>query len=375
VNERERFVASLGFGHPDKVTLDPGAPRQPTLEAWYGQGLPEGADWYQYLLESLGIEPPQMREPLKLRVSFKMHPTFEEKTLERRPGHVIVQDWMGAIVEVSDEYDHTYLRKAKSFVTRKWHKFPVETREDWERIRWRYDPHYDDRFPQGFAELCESLQDRDYPVRMSFNGPFWQLREWCGLEGLCMLMIDDPEFVDEMAAFWTRFVLEMLEMTLSQIGLDYVFIKEDMAYKAHSMISLAMMRRYVKPSYTAWTPVLQDGGCPIICIDSDGYIGELIPVWLETGVNCTTPVEVAAHNDIVQYRNNYGTQMAFVGGIDKRAIAAGGEKLHQEVLRVVPPLLNQGGIIPGIDHNIPPDISWPNMVEFTRLLAQLTGWL
>jgi len=36
--------------------------------------------------------------------------------------------------------------------------------------------------------------------------------------------------------------------------------------------------------------------------------------------------------------------------------------------------LEDGGFIAGIDHGIPPDISWPNMVEFVRLLAQLTGW-
>ena len=27
------------------------------------------------------------------------------------------------------------------------------------------------------------------------------------------------------------------------------------------------------------------------------------------------------------------------------------------------------------DHGVPPDISWPNFVEYTRLLAELTGWL
>ena len=34
---------------------------------------------------------------------------------------IIEQDWSGAIVEISDEYDFTYLRFAKDFVTRKWH--------------------------------------------------------------------------------------------------------------------------------------------------------------------------------------------------------------------------------------------------------------
>ena len=67
--------------------------------------------------------------------------------------------------------------------------------------------------------------------------------------------------------------------------------------------------------------------------------------------------------------------MAYNGGIDKRSLAAGGDEMRAEVLRVVPPLLEEGGFIPSCDHGVPPDISWPNFVEYTRLLAELTGWL
>jgi len=374
MNDRERFRASLTFGQPDRYTLHPGNPRESTLAAWRQQGLPEGVDWYPYLLQELGIEPPLYPMPEDLGVSFKMIPTFEEKVLEHRQGHYIVQDWMGAITEISDQYDYTYIRKAKDFVTRKWHKFPVETREDWEKIKWRYDPRHPQRFPPDFDKYCQGLRDREYPLKIVFNGPFWQLREWCGFEGLCMLMIDDPDFVAEMAAFWTEFVTQVLTPIVERVELDYVELSEDMAYKAHSMISPRMTRRFLQPSYDSWVPIIKDSGCPIVCIDSDGFVGELIPIWIQAGINCTRPMEVAAHNDIVAYRQQYGTRLAFMQGIDKRAIAAGGDTLREEVMRVVPPLLKEGGVIPGVDHGVPPDISWPNMVEFTRLLAELTGW-
>ena len=66
--------------------------------------------------------------------------------------------------------------------------------------------------------------------------------------------------------------------------------------------------------------------------------------------------------------------MAYHDGIDKRAIAAGGQMMRDEVNRVVPSLLADGGFIPDCDHGVPPDISWPNFVEYTSLLAELTGW-
>jgi hypothetical protein len=375
MNERQRFLASLGFGAPDRYTLDPGGPRESTLAAWHEQGLPDGVDWYEHTLDTLGIARPERRPRADLGVSWKMIPTFEEKVLEHRDGHYVVQDWMGAITEISDRYDYTYIRSAKDFVTRKWHRFPVQNRQDWENIQWRYDPRHPERFPEDWEARCQALRERETPLAISFNGPFWQMREWCGFEGLCTMMIEDPEFVAEMADFWTRFVLRTLEPILECVVPDFVEFSEDMAYKAHSMISPAMVRRYLKPSYEAWVAALRAAGCPIISVDSDGYIADLIPVWLEVGINCTRPVEVAAHNDIVAYRRQYGRQLAYGYGIDKRCIARGGEDLRVEVLRVVPPLLKEGGFIPGCDHGIPPDISYPNMVEFVRLLAQLTGWL
>jgi len=141
------------------------------------------------------------------------------------------------------------------------------------------------------------------------------------------------------------------------------------------MISPRMVRQFILPTYQKWVDAIRASGCPIVTVDSDGYVGELIPIWLEAGFNACTPIEAAAGNDIVEFRQRFGKRMAFTGGIDKRALAAGGETMRTEVLRVVPPLLRDGGFIPGCDHGVPPDISWENFVEYGRLLAQLTGWL
>ena len=376
VTRRERFREALLFGRPDKVPFQPGYPRESTLAAWHQQGLPQGVDWYDHLMQVLGIEWEPARPRVDLGVSFKMIPTFEEKVLAHRDGHTIVQDWMGAITEISDQYDYTYIRAAKDFVTRKWHRFPVQNRQDWEeKIRWRYDPCHPDRFPDDFEERCRALQDREYELRLVFNGPFWQLREWCGFENLCILMVDDPGFVQEMIDFWTDFVLQTLAPILDRVELDYVQFGEDMAYKKHSMISPAMTRRFLLPAWREWVQTIKASGCPIICMDSDGYVAELMPIWIEAGFNCTFPVEVAAGNDVVAYRRQYGKKMAYEGGVDKRALAAGGEIMRAEVMRVVPPLLEDGGFIPSCDHGVPPDISWPDYVAYSRLLARLTGWL
>jgi uroporphyrinogen-III decarboxylase len=189
------------------------------------------------------------------------------------------------------------------------------------------------------------------------------------------MMIEQPEFVDEMATFWGDFVTDMLDKTLQNLCPDRILVNEDMAYKGHSMISPAMARRFLLPAYQKWIPLIKKAGCPIIQVDSDGYVGELIPIWIEAGFNSLIPVEVAAHNDIVEYRNLYGKQISFQGGIDKRCIAKGGNTIENELLRIIPPLFEDGGFIPSCDHGVPYDISWQNFIDYSRLLAKYTGWI
>ncbi|MFH1008000.1 MAG: uroporphyrinogen decarboxylase family protein [Candidatus Latescibacterota bacterium] len=372
---RKRLRETLLFGTPDKVPFAPGGPRESTLAAWHRQGLPRNAPYNERLLDILGMAPANSEHQISLDVSFQMIPTFEEKVLAHKDGHYIVQDWMGAITEISDAYDYTYIRSAKDFVTRKWHKFPVQDRGDWEKMKERFDSNTPGRFPDDFEHRCEALADRDYVFSFGFNGPFWQLREWLGFENLCMMTLEDPEFVHDMVDFWTEFVSQTMAPILERVDVDCVRISEDMAYKAHSMISPAMVRQFLLPTYQRWASEIVSGGYPIFDVDSDGFIGELIPIWIEAGIRCCDPVEVAAGNDIVAFRKRFGTQMAYTGGIDKRAIARGGQVMEAELMRVIPPLMKEGGYIPGCDHGVPPDISWPDFIAYARLLAKMTGWL
>jgi hypothetical protein len=105
---------------------------------------------------------------------------------------------MGNIVEISDKYDYTYIRHPKDFVTHKWLTFPVSNREDFEKMKKKYNPDDPIRYPEDLDRLVKKLRDRDYVVSLNFPGPFWQLREWCGFEPLCMMLIEDPDFVREL---------------------------------------------------------------------------------------------------------------------------------------------------------------------------------
>lgn len=376
MNARERWLATLQFQTPDRIPLEPGWGRKSTRERWVAEGMP--ADTRDPMLEAYrqvgGMLPLPCPREASFPINERMNPCFEEKILEERDGRRIVQDWKGNICEIGAEFTPEYLRNAIDFVTRRWIRCPVETRADWEALKARYDADDRTRFPAAAEARGAALATREAPLIWHFSGPFWQMREWCGFEGLCMLMLDDPDLVHEMAEFWCDYVARLLRKGLSYVVPDMVHLSEDMAYKAHSMISPEMTREFLMPSWKRWGEIVRGAGVPLYAMDSDGHVGGLIPLWIESGINVCDPMEVAAGNDIVAYRRLYGRDMAFRGGVDKRAMAKGGDALRAEIDRLRP-VIEDGGYIPQCDHGVPSDVSWVNFCETTRLLAEATGWL
>jgi uroporphyrinogen decarboxylase len=148
----------------------------------------------------------------------------------------------------------------------------------------------------------------------------------------------------------------------------------DMAYKEHAMISPAMTREFLLPACQRWGDIIRRHKIPVYSMDSDGHIGELIAIWIEAGINVCDPIEVAAGNDIVAFRKQFGRNMAYRQGVDKRLMAKGGRHIEAEIERLMP-VIRDGGFIPGCDHGVPSDVSWPDYVHYVKLLARATGWL
>jgi uroporphyrinogen decarboxylase len=377
MTDRERRLATLAFGKPDRIPLEPGYGRESTLKRWHSEGLPANLTRSDEIT-AFAYRAAGGREELPVSgegfpVDLRMIPQFEEKVLEHRGTTQVVQDWKGNVCEIGAEFDVTYLRTALDFVTRRWIRCPVESRSDWLDVARRYDPADPARLPDDAADRARRLADRGWMIGLWVPGPFWQLREWLGFERLCTLFYDDLPFLRQLIGFWSTFVALVLERTFSVFVPDEIHLNEDMAFKGFSMISPAMVREHLLPVWTRWGRLAREAGCPVYGMDSDGFVGELIPLWIEAGITVCDPVEVAAGNDLAAFRARFGPRMAFRGGIDKRAIAKGGQVIEQEIARRRP-VIDSGGYIPGCDHAVPPDVSWPDFVRYVGLLARATGW-
>ena len=352
---RERYYNTIHFLPTDRFTYSFGGPRQSTLDAWEYQGLDRDASW----AELIGQDP---RAGLPL--NNLPDPPFEERTLETQGDKRIWIDNLGA-TRIDETHPTT-----PGFVTRRWLRFPVENRADYEEMKKRHLPDSSGRVPENIEEIRKNLDPatRRGILGVTVQGPFWKVRDWVGFENLCLLCADDPGWVREMFDFACDFAIENLRGRIEGLEVDHLFVNEDMAYKHASMISPQMVRELMFPGYRRLLDFLRSAGVRNIIMDCDGHIGQLIPLWIETGFHGTWPCEIAALNDPVVYRKEYGTDIAFLGCIDKRELRFGFEQVKAEIMGKVPFLMEKGGFVPGVDHGVPPDVPVRNYFYMCELL-------
>jgi len=145
-----------------------------------------------------------------------------------------------------------------------------------------------------------------------------------------------------------------------------------MASKNGPLLSPAQFRRFIMPGYRRVMEAARSRGCALSIVDCDGNPAELVPCWLEVGVNVMFPLEVQAGSDPVEWRKRYGTSLLLRGGVDKEAVARGPRAIADE-LRRVRPLVEQGGYVPHLDHLVPPTVPYENYLEYLRQKRVLIG--
>jgi uroporphyrinogen decarboxylase len=138
---------------------------------------------------------------------------------------------------------------------------------------------------------------------------------------------------------------------------------EDMSGSQGSLISPQMVRDFMMPNYKKMKAFADENDIPIFSLDTDGDCSELVPLFIECGINLIFPFEVAAGNDIVEYRRKY----PMLG-----MLAKGRDEIDRELERVSG-MFGQSGYIPFIDHFFHPEISWENFKYYVCKIKELLG--
>jgi len=307
-----------------------------------------------------------------------LNPGFESRVVEELPGgYRKILTGAGAVVlqhpdndSIPAEVDHI-----------------LKGRAEWDREflpRLRFSPERLTRAgfncggtPKSFADGARDYllrEDREDHVLLHAGSLYGRLRDWVGVENLCYLQVDDEALFHEMIDVNAELCFRCTEAALATgIRFDLGHFWEDIAFKNGPLVNPHLFRERVGPHYRRITDLMRRHGIDLVSLDCDGCIDELIPVWLDNGVNVMFPIEVGTwHASIEPWRHKYGNAVRGVGGMDKRVFAHDYAAVDREVERLKR-LVDLGGYLPCPDHRIAPDAKWGNVQYYCERMRKAFG--
>jgi len=353
-----------------------------TIRAWFEQGLEEKmpvpdsySDGVAIManrnidkgMEKAGdenVQPVFGLEPYLTKFPVDYSPMFKEVIIEENDTQVIYRDSYGVLCK------NTAGRKS----------LPLEMEnpvKDW--YTWNdYKQHYStdtikNRLPKGWNGIVERLKDRDFPIRLggTVGGFLGFPRQIMGVTDYLISLYDQPDLIKDICETFLNFLLHYYDRIIRDVKVDCILIWEDMAGKQGSLISPEHFREFLTPYYKKMTGFARESGIDIVLTDSDGYVEELIPLIVETGVTGMYPFERAAGNDLLRIREAF-PDLQILGGFDKMVLFkdATRDQIDNE-LTIMKQMIEKGRFIPHLDHFASPDCTLENFSYYRRKLNSI----
>jgi hypothetical protein len=309
---------------------------------WPTQGFPLDRDVHNFFGLDMEVRLAQVEQ--------LFCPTFDVEILDEDDDSIVYIDLDGV--------KRKLLRKESTIPTAM--AWPVSDGKSWEKLKEERLSTKDvkKRFPADWDDLVRQYNDRDYPLALGGYplGFFGLPAHILGYENLFYLYYDRPDLITEILNTFTDLWLAIWEEVLGEVEIDVLHIFEDVSSGTGSLISPAVIRRFMLPCYRRVTSFFKERGTEVILVDTDGDCNELIPLFLEGGVTGLYPMEASAGMNVMAVRKKYpGLQI--MGGIPKLEIASGKNRID-EILDPVAELIKYGGYIPFCDHSVPPSVPW-----------------
>lgn len=346
MTSRERVLKALRHEEPDRVPIHD-SPWAATVSRWHREGLPETippAEYFGYEFRGFSAD---------------CTPRFPVKTLEKNDTYIVETTPYGGVRRNFRAHDST-----PEVID-----YPVKTKEDWARIKERLKPDFTR------VDWASSLRDfrraKEEGYFTTYNAAigYDQCQSYIASEQLLVLMVTDPEWVYDILHTHASLVIEMAKMMMEN-GFDFdgAFLYDDNGYRNGTLFSPATYREVVFPVHKMVYDFFHQRGIPCI-LHSCGRVTEFIPMYIEAGLDCLQPLEVKAGMDLIQLKREFGNDLAFMGGIDVRAMAdPDPRRIEEEIRTKFEAAMPGGGYIYHSDHSVPKNVSFEQYCRVIELV-------
>ena len=241
---------------------------------------------------------------------------------------------------------------------------------DLDRIAWP-DVQDPSRF-EGLGEQARRHQTRGRAVVLDTE---FGLVDGCqrlrGTTGWLEDLLAAPAFADALMERVTWACAEILRRALQVLGdaVDAVVIYEDLAGQTRTLVSPELYRARIKPFHAALVDAIRSRSTARAVVHCDGAVSELLPDFVEIGVEAINPVQTSARGmEPERLKRTLGRNLSLWGACDATWALAFGTpaEVEAEVEKVVRTLAPGGGFVFAPVHPIDASVSPENVLALVR---------
>jgi uroporphyrinogen decarboxylase len=194
----------------------------------------------------------------------------------------------------------------------------------------------------------------------------WMLR---GLDELMVDMLEAPEFVEDLLDTIAEYNLAIIS-EVTRYDVDAVMFGDDWGQQNGLLFSPRLWRRLIRPRIAQMYQAVHAAGKAVF-IHSCGKVQSLFPELIELGVDVFNPFQPEVM-DPVQIKQQYGSQLAFYGGMSIQKLLPFGtpQQVRDETHRLIDTVGQGGGFIIAPAHDMPGDIPVENIIAFWETVRE-----
>lgn len=338
-----------------------------SIAKWATEGMPTDVP----LDELFGFDPPAVHSLRELGwCEAGFYPVFEEKIIEDRGEHEVVQDFAGRHVLCfkgrRDGFMPEYL------------DHPVKDQKTWEEnCKWRMDPNSPERFAdlENRMAAARAAAAEGQVISQGLVGGYMYLRSLIGPGELLYMVYDHPELIHDCMQTWFDLADGVIARHQQYLSLDEFFLAEDICYNHGSLISPDMIKEFLFPYYQQLIANIRSRQIDkqrelYIQVDTDGFADAVTDLYRDgIGMKGLSPFEVASNCDVVRTGQQY-PDMYLLGGVDKRVLATDKKAIDAHLDSILPAMFERGGYIPTCDHGVPEEVPYENYLYYRKKLLE-----
>lgn len=370
MNSRERVLSTLGHKEPDAVPLDIGGTNL--------TGIAKSA--YKNLCGYLNIDIEQITVSEVIQQLAQIDETVA--SMLKTDVHLIApgppSSWDLKIVEkdgryrFTDEWGITWHMPKENGLYFDMVEHPLDgciSVSDVDKHRWP-DPWDEGRYAGLWERLQRVYNESESAIVMqSASAGFFELSGWLrGMENFFIDLVSDSKMACKVMDKALEFKMAYWEKVLTNGGkyIQVVQEAEDLAAQNSLLISPELYRKHIKSRQKELYGFIKKLAPVKLFLHSCGAIRELIPDFIETGVDIINPVQVSARDmDTKELKKEFGMDIVFWGGgVDTQRILPQGtaNEIRDEVRKRMDDLKPGGGFVFSAVHNIQADVPPQNIM-------------